>query len=147
MVRNTCFHIKCSLIHLCSLDLLINPKSPKSTKSKHPLRHFFQLSSPALCVRNLGKTYPGLFSTKNVLRLTALLHRTAHQQFIIFTEGVEQVSLFLSEISLHQLFNTNVEILCKIVRYSKDLGIAGHLPTARELWHGLNLQSENSATA
>ena len=36
------------------------------------------------------------------------------QQFIIFTENVEKASLFLSEISLYKLFNTNVVILYKM---------------------------------
>ena len=49
-------------------------------------------------------------------------------------------SQFLSETCLHNLSNTNV-VLNKIVRYSKDLGIAGCLPTARESCDGLSLQS------
>ena len=36
------------------------------------------------------------------------------QQFIIFTENVEKASLFLSDISLYKLFNTNVVILYKM---------------------------------
>ena len=63
------------------------------------------------------------------------------QYFIIFTESVEEGSLFLTETSLHKLFNTDV-ILYKMVRYSKDLGIAGYLPIALESWDDLSMQSE-----
>ena len=63
-------------------------------------------------------------------------------QVIIFTENVENASLFLSETCLYKLSNTNVIILYKIVRYCKDLGIAGYLPTARESYDSLSLQSE-----
>ena len=73
------------------------------------------------------------------------MHLYIVQQFIIFTEIVEKASLFLSETSLHRLFNTNVVILYKmydIPRSGKDLGIAGYLPTARESCDRLRLQSE-----
>ena len=66
------------------------------------------------------------------------------QQFIVFTENVEKASLFLSEFCLHKLSNTNVVILYKILRYSRDLGTAGYLPTARESYDGLRLQSEKA---
>ena len=83
----------------------------------------------------LARPTLGLFSIENVLKIDV-------QQFIIFTENVDYASLFLSETCLHKLSNTNVVIFCKIVRYSKDLGIAGYLPTARESYDGLSLQSE-----
>ena len=58
------------------------------------------------------------------------------QQFIIFTGNVEKASLFLSETSLHKLFNTNV---VQNIRHSKDLRIVVYLPTARESCDGLRL--------
>ena len=68
-------------------------------------------------------------------------------QFIIFTENVENASIFLSGSCLHKLSNTNVVILYKIVRYSKDLWIARYFPTVRESYNGLSLQVKNFATA
>ena len=71
------------------------------------------------------------------------MHLYILQRFIIFTENVENASLFLSGICLHKLSNTNVVIgLYKIERYYKDLGIAGYLPTGRESYDGLSLQSQ-----
>ena len=42
------------------------------------------------------------------------VHLYIVQQFIIFTESIEKASLFLSEISLYKLFNTNVVVLYKM---------------------------------
>ena len=81
-------------------------------------RSIFLSSSllPSLCVRNVCKAYPRPgFSIENVL---SYMRFYAIQQFIIF---VRNVSSYLS--------NTNV-VLYKIVRYSKNLGIAGCLHTA-----------------
>ena len=65
------------------------------------------------------------------------------QQFTIFSVNVEEASLFWSGTPLHKLFNAHVVISYKIKRYfSKDLGIAGDLLTAREYYDGLSLQSE-----
>ena len=59
----------------------------------------------------------------------------------MFTKNFEKASLFLSETSLHKWFDLNVVTLYKIIRYSKDVGIAGYLPKARESCDDLSLQS------
>ena len=74
--------------------------------------------------RNVGNSYPTPFLRVYVVYMRVYIV----QQFTVFTENVEKASLFLSETCLHKLSNTNAVILYKIVRYWKDLGIAGYLP-------------------
>ena len=115
-----------------SLDLLISLKVPKSTRSQDPF--FFPVLFSLLYLYEMLASSPSKMYL-SYMRLYIV------QQFLIFTENVENASLFWSETCLHKLSNTNV-ILYKIVWYSKDLGIAGYLPTARESYDGLSLQSE-----
>ena len=98
---------------------------------------------PALCVRNVGKTYPTAMPLFHVNLVYMRLYIV--QQFTIFTENVQKASLFLSETSLYKLFRCCY--LIQNVRYSKDLRIAGYLLTARESCDGLCLPSENFAKA
>ena len=94
-----------------SLHLLISLKVPKSTRWEDSF-FFPVLFSQLLCVRNVGKAFPMAVPLLHVYLV--YMHRYIVQQFIIFTEHVETASLFLSETSLHTLFNTIVVILYKI---------------------------------
>ena len=98
----------------------------ESSLVKQIRRSIFLSSSllPSLCVRNVSKAYlrPG-FSIGTVLKLRAPL------QFIIFVRKMSS-SFVQYNVALY-----------KIVRYSKDLGIAGCLPTAWESCDGLSMQS------
>ena len=121
----------------CSLHLLISLNVSKSTRSEGPF-YFPVIFSLLYVYEMLERPILGLFSIKNVLKLHAHLHcrpTAVHK----FQQNVERASMFLSETCLHKLSITNVVILHKIVRCSKDLGIADYLPTAREFcngWHG-----------
>ena len=100
-----------------SLGLQISLKIPKSNRSENPF--FFLLLFFLLHV------YEMLTRSTSWLCLFIMRFYIV-QQFIIFTENVlnvEKASLFLSETSLHKLFNINVVILYKtynIPRISKQ---------------------------
>ena len=103
--------------------------------------HFsFQFSSPFSMCMKCWQGLPGASSPSKMYLSYMRLYLV--QQFIIFTENVENASLFLSETCFHMLPSTNVVILYKTVWYFKNFGIAGYLPTAWELYDGLSLQFE-----
>ena len=82
---------------------------------------------PSLCVRNVARPTLGPASPSKMYLSGMRLYTV--QQFIIFVRNVS-----------YNLSNTKV-VLYKIVRYSKDLRVAGCLPTAWESCDGLSLQS------
>ena len=87
----------------------------KSPQIKQIIRSIFlsKFTSPCSMCRNVGNSYPTPFLCVYVVYMRVYIV----QQFTVFTENIEKASLFLSETCLHKLSNTNVVILCKVVRY------------------------------
>ena len=97
-----------------SLDLMISLKVPKSTISEDPFVFSIIFSLPYEH-EMLARSTPAALISSPLKMYLGYMRLYIVQQFIIFTENVERVNLFLSETFLHKLLNTNVVISYKII--------------------------------